>query len=133
MDQHAGKCEALLLAAGQERAPLVRFVETRNEMFEGRSARGCREFSSGPLARGGDEQGGAQRTKRKIRALRHEGDVAPAAQDFAASPRPQSGHRMNERALPLPDSPFTRTFSPGEMIISASSIISLPSCNAMLS
>ena len=34
MDQHASKGKTLLFAAGQERAPLVCFVEARNEMFK---------------------------------------------------------------------------------------------------
>src|SRR5687767_12217218 len=101
VDQDAGKGEALLFAAGQERTPLVRFVDARNKMFKAAAHEDVLNFLLGYLLLGvGIEQRGAQGTKRKIRTLRHEGDRSTLRpQDFSASPGPQSGHRVNERAF----------------------------------
>src|SRR4051812_30556545 len=49
----------------------------------------------------GIKKRGPQRAKRKILALRHERNVSGlGAKYLAASPRPQAGHRLNERTFP---------------------------------
>src|SRR5687767_4915027 len=90
MDQHARKGQALLFAAGEDQTPLIGFVDARNEMLEAAAHEAVLYFLVWDLLLGvGIEQRGAQSAKRKIRALRHEGDVSAfGSQDFAASPRP---------------------------------------------
>src|SRR5436189_5184304 len=59
----------------------------------------------------GIKKGGAQCAERKILALRHEGYVsALGAKDLATSPRPQAGHRANERAFPCSVVSFHKYF-----------------------
>src|SRR5258707_12143796 len=97
MDEHASKGKALLFAARQERAPLACFVEARNEMFKAAPHEDVPHFLvRNILLRIGVEQSGAQRTKRKILALRHEGDGrAFRSQELPPAPRPKSCHRAN--------------------------------------
>src|SRR5882762_7621763 len=101
MDEHASKSEALLFAARQERAPLACFVKARIEMFKPAPHEYVPHFLVRNILLGiGVEQSGAQCAKRKILALRHEGDVgAFRSKDLAAAPRPKSGHRTNERTF----------------------------------